>query len=515
MKPEQNRELLTLFADIIRHTHSLEELLQTTVQLVTRIMRSDRCSIMLQEEGGGELSIVASTGMPEELTGKVRVLPGEGIAGSVFSSGEFRFGTVEGDRSGRYATQQFLVCPIIYDERTLGTINVANREDDSPFEEEDADLLQSLANIVGVAVDRSRLAQSMLTTKVQLERTLHGLPVGIILVNPEGTVLHSNRRSGELLGRGEMASGSSLKNAESCPELDELLSLSETCRLLHQRVVRELKAHTGLEEVERPLRITATYLEETGDVVLLLEDLTLNHEVEQLRRLDVMKTNFMALVSHELRTPITTLRGAATLLTSFYSTGFDETQRNLLNMVAGSTERLTNVVNMIIDASLIEQQQLSIAPQVGLLDELVEELVTAREKELRVKHLRISRDFAAPPVRALFDAERFGQAVSAVLDNAIKFAKPKSEVRIALGRDDDKNILLRIHNEGDPIAADQRERVFDLFYQAEDAMTRRQGGTGLGLYLARQIAQLHGGHLRILDAENGASLEFMLPHSGV
>jgi signal transduction histidine kinase len=118
-------------------------------------------------------------------------------------------------------------------------------------------------------------------------------------------------------------------------------------------------AMEGETELPRPLRLSVELHGTDGDALILLEDMTMNQAVHELRRLDEMKTSFISLVSHELRTPLTSLRGAVSLLANFYNEGLSDTHKELLRIVGTSSDRLGGIVNMIIDTAMIEQQQLN------------------------------------------------------------------------------------------------------------------------------------------------------------
>jgi signal transduction histidine kinase len=248
-----------------------------------------------------------------------------------------------------------------------------------------------------------------------------------------------------------------------------------------------------------------------GDVLVMIEDLALSHEVEELRRLDQMKTSFVSLVSHELRTPVTSLRGAARLLQSSYGASVDETGRRLLRIVTENSERLASMVNTIIDITLIDQNQLVVQPTYGRIDEAIRQLLDDRAGALAAKSLsaELTGDMGLAAFR--FDPERVPQALAQIIDNAIKFARTGSAIRIELAAAGPRSVAIRVHNEGEPIAPENRQRVFEKFYQTANIMTRAQGGVGLGLYLAKRLIELHGGRIEVLDVPTGATFEVILP----
>lgn len=514
--PVSTAALFGMVAEVMTSSRSLEDMLGAALRLVQNLMQVDRCSILLLRERSDEMYMAASGGIPEAVREQVRVPRGAGLAGKALDSLQPILGSRDPEpEDERFTTSSYIVCPIVLRGEPLGVLNVTNRYNREPFSQEDLDQLQGVAGFIAVAIENAKLAATLERQRQQLEGMLEHLPLGVLQLDARDTVTGANKRAAEMLGvDGRIPEDTPLLEAVPNESAGTLRGVASRSRIRKQPTFQELATTSippGEFDAPTPLRVSAYPTPETGDVFLLLEDLSLSHENEALRRIDEMKTNFIALVSHELRTPITSLRGAATLLTSFYGQGLDETQQNLMRIVSSNADRLSALVNTIIDVALVEQQQMHIALKPGNLEKLVEELVAARDADLRLRQLSVLRDYReiAPAVR--FDAERLGQAIGAVLDNAIKFARPNSEVVINLRPRADGGALLRVRNEGERISEEYRERVFEKFFQVEHTMTRRQGGTGLGLYLARQIVQLHGGTLTIADDDDGTALEFLLP----
>jgi signal transduction histidine kinase len=219
---------------------------------------------------------------------------------------------------------------------------------------------------------------------------------------------------------------------------------------------------------------------------MVVRDITKAHEVERL------KDDFVATVSHELRTPLTPIKGfAATLVESgdiLSSADRTIAARSILNQ-AGHLERL--VVN------LLEVARLERGTGGDLRDEIVNirdvaERVTA---DFRGTHPERAIVLEAPDdVRALGDELFIGQIISNLVSNAIKYTPTEEPIEIRMD-DSDGGVILSVVDHGPGIPANEIERIFDRFHRLGNVLTRATGGTGLGLYIARQLAASVGGTL--------------------
>ncbi|MDX2175399.1 MAG: ATP-binding protein [Candidatus Sumerlaeia bacterium] len=509
--------LFRLVAKLVAGADSLQGVLDATVAMIREVLSVDRCSIMLFDETRNALALAAAWGLPEGVADQPPPAADDTVAGEVFRSGEPRIGAARNVDSTRYSTQTYICCPIRYEGRRLGVISVTNRRERPPLNAADLALLQSVADVLAVSIDRAHISYELQRANRQIEHTLNQLPLGILILDDDSRLLHANAPALHLLELLNAEPGlplSDLKPGEMARHLGKLAdrAAQSGCRVA-TTLKSELDTAADDERPVRQIRITAEFIGMGVGLLFTVEDLTVTHEMAELRRIDQMKSHFISVVSHELRTPITSLRGASTLLTQQYAKGLDETQASLLRIVSSSAERLSNLVNMIIDISMIENEQIALSPVRAQLGEVMHEVARLRERDIAQKGLVLRETYCpdCPPV--LIDEGRMTQALAAVFDNAIKYATQRTEVSIRIWHDAEGSVRLSIRNEGDVIPLEQRERVFERFSQLEDPLTRRQGGAGLGLYFARRVTMLHGGVLQFLDDPKGTCLEFVLPEA--
>ena len=235
---------------------------------------------------------------------------------------------------------------------------------------------------------------------------------------------------------------------------------------------------------------------------LVLRDLT------ERRRMERMKDEFLATVSHELRTPLTSVLGALGLLASGAAGALPSAAVPLAEVAQRNGQRLSRLIDDILDLTKLEGNQLVLQLRPTRLDALLREALAANQGYAQRAGVTLSGDFsdAAPQVSA--DADRFLQVMANLLSNAIKHSAPQDVVRVQLDWSA-AHVWVRVIDQGPGIAAQFRARMFEKFSQADGSDQRAQGGTGLGLYISRMLAQRMGARLRV-DSVAGAGATFVV-----
>ena len=233
---------------------------------------------------------------------------------------------------------------------------------------------------------------------------------------------------------------------------------------------------------------------------------------EELRRLDELKSEFLAMVSHELRTPLTAIIGYSRLLMRQVYGPLSDKQLEHQEAIFRSAQRLTDLINDLLDVSQLEAGRVEIEPRPTDLHQVTEQVMTVIRVAAHAKQIRISNELAPDLPAALADATRLHQILVNLLGNAVKFTPAGGSVRVYGGAHKDQ-VWVAVEDRGVGIARGELARIWDPFYQVESPMRRRHGGSGLGLAIVRRLVELHGGLVRAeSEGQNcGSRFVFTLP----
>jgi signal transduction histidine kinase len=233
-----------------------------------------------------------------------------------------------------------------------------------------------------------------------------------------------------------------------------------------------------------------------------------------LKELDRMKSEFVSNVSHELRAPLHTIGGFVQLLLA----GKIEdkaTQQESLETVYRQTKQLTSLIDDLLDVSRMEAGHLDLNKEPVQMHDVVRDVLRELQPLAVQKQITLT-DQTTPDLPLVFaDGERLGQVVRNLVHNAIKFTPENGHVAVA-GITSPDQLVIAVQDDGTGIPAEAMSRLFERFYQVDSSSTRRVGGTGLGLYICKQIVAAHGGTIWV-DSEpgRGSTFRFSVPRDAV
>jgi two-component system sensor histidine kinase SenX3 len=238
----------------------------------------------------------------------------------------------------------------------------------------------------------------------------------------------------------------------------------------------------------------------SGGAVAIVEDVTTR------RRLDAMRTDFVANISHELKTPVGAI---AVLADALVGEDDVETVQRLMQRMVREAERASRTIDDLLELSEIEQQDIADLMNISvneLLHGVIERFAQAAEQ----REVSLSID-SPPPLCVTGDPRQLSSALGNLVDNAIKYSESGGEVCLTARREAG-SIEIEVRDSGVGIPAKDLERIFERFYRVDRARSRETGGTGLGLAIVRHVVANHGGEVSVTSVEGeGSRFTLTLP----
>jgi PAS domain S-box-containing protein len=240
----------------------------------------------------------------------------------------------------------------------------------------------------------------------------------------------------------------------------------------------------------------------TGDVVVV-------RDVSRQRELERLRGDFVARVSHELRTPLTPIRGFASILLRRGEQLDADQRHDALERIVERADHLSDLVEDLLLVTRLDRRELDelVHPRPTSIAPVLE--AAADSARTRDPARTISIHLAPGTGEALADPERVRQIVVALLDNACLYSPADTPIEVELDQEGDE-VRVRVVDHGPGIPRDQREAIFEQFHRLEDPLTMQTGGVGLGLFIARRLAEAMHGTVMVEDARNGRGATFVL-----
>lgn len=257
-----------------------------------------------------------------------------------------------------------------------------------------------------------------------------------------------------------------------------------------------------------------------GGVVVNLRDVTGRKRVEvalraakeQAESANRIKSQFLANISHELRTPLNAVIGFSEVLTAGYAGDLSAKQREYVEDIRVSGQHLLSLINDILDLSKAEAGKLELVEEQVVVDALIGQAVGMLRERAEVAGISVCFE-VLPGLPVLSgDGRKIKQIVLNLLSNAIKFTPAGGRVTITAGRGSDGGLRIVVADTGIGMSRDELDVALEAFGQVDSKLNRRFDGTGLGLPLARMLAELHGGSLTLDSEKNiGTTATLLLP----
>jgi len=390
-----------------------------------------------------------------------------------------------------------MVVPMKARGRTLGSLMLVSSDPKRLYDDDALTFAEHLGRRSATAVDNALIYRRS-EQRAQAARALAFVGDGVLLVDEDGVVGIWNAAAEVITGLPER-DVVGRRVDEAVPGWAAIEA--------HVPVVagpgtpRAETVPVELPRGERWLSISGVSL--PGGTVYAFRDLTEERRVERL------KSEFVSTISHELRTPLAAIYGAALTLRRA-EPALEAQREGLLDVVAAESERLARIVNDILWVSRVESGTLHVAVERCDAAELASAVAAAAQAHLPA-NLTLSLDVEPDVPAVAADADKVRQILTNLLDNAVKYSPDGGAIRVGIARHD-AFVRFSVSDEGLGVPAPEHARIFEKFYRLDPELTRGVGGTGLGLYISRELIRRMNGRISIRSDEGlGSTFTVELP----
>lgn len=250
-------------------------------------------------------------------------------------------------------------------------------------------------------------------------------------------------------------------------------------------------------------------------VVLLTIGNSIIGDVERMAKTNKMRSEFVSIASHQLKTPLSEISWEVELLVSKNIQGLNQKQRVIIDNILRANNRMKKLVNDLLDVSRIEQGKLILVKEKFDVLEVIQEAVANSKIFALASGAKIKIKAENKVTEIIGDKRRIGVVVENLVSNAVKYIGAHGKIEIGL-TDNENEVLVWIKDNGIGIPANQHKKVFQKFFRAENTSRYQTDGTGLGLYIAKNVVEQAGGKMWFISEEGkGTEFFFSLPISKV
>ncbi len=579
---DRARQLAVLneVGSVITSTLDLEAVLNLIMDKAVELLEVEAGSLVMVDETTGELVFEVTAGPGSADLVGVRLPPGTGIVGTVVEEGapvvikdaqhDDRWYQ---DLDAEFITRSIIAAPMISRGRVIGVIELLNRSDMVPFDEDDERLLMAFAADAAISIENARLftqTDQALATRVEelstmqnIDRELNasldyrrvmditldwavrvsGADVGLVAAVVE--LEDGTRGLRFLANRGYPEDAADAYEEEPWP-LDQGV-IGRVARTGEPELIVDVGSDPDyvaivlgmVVQLTVPIRLEdhiigvialecsrSDTIEEAMEFVVRLTDhaaIAMENArlFERVRRANEAKTEFVSFVSHELKQPMTSMKGYTDILMKGMAGELNETQQELLGTIRSNVDRMNSLVSELLDISRIESGRIRLEFGDVSVKKMIEDALRTIQGQIEGKQQALKVEIASdlPLVRG--DRSRLMQVMTNLVSNAHKYTPEGGDITVSAqmwsdgqnGGGEDEFVLCSVADTGIGMSPEDQERLFKTkYFRAENPAVRSVPGTGLGLVITKSLVELHGGEIWVeSELGKGSTFSFTVP----
>lgn len=294
-------------------------------------------------------------------------------------------------------------------------------------------------------------------------------------------------------------------------------SFAELKKIFQFKTVINFLEQEGKDISRKELEVRKGLVLEVSSVPIILEGgkmgtLVILHDVTREKMVERMKTEFVSIAAHQLRTPLSAIKWTLKMLLEGDLGPLSSEQRDFIEKTYKSNERMISLVNDLLDATRIDEGRYLFKPVLTDIDPLIQSVINSYKEEFEKKKIKLQikkEDKKLPKV--LVDIEKIALAFQNLIDNSLKYTQAGGTIIVSLKKEE-QEIKVSVKDTGVGIPKDQQVRVFNKFFRGANVMRMETEGSGLGLFITKNIIEAHGGKIWFKsDERKGTTFCFTLP----
>ncbi|SLM28291.1 putative Histidine kinase [Desulfamplus magnetovallimortis] len=505
-------DLLTILQDISKGIVSgfdFEEIISKFLDIVKEIINYKYAALFIYNRNSREYTLLkARQGENVFFEEKNINRPDKEIIKWVFK--EKRWISIPPSETGSPEHERHSILPLQGTQEQIGFLLIISDAGDSIFNKTNQTILSFIADQTAIAIENQNLYSRLDRSKKHIANIVESINSGIITIDMSDNITLVNKNATAMLAiQSADLTGKNYRTVLS-RELVTIINNLKS-RLLEDGFVLEKKfEHNPFRDFAIRLGITASLItdekDETTGIIFIFRDMMASKEIQRLTQLDELKNEFVSNVSHELRTPLSIIKSYVEAILDQVEPDDHETQRDFLSVINEETDRLTLLVNDLLDISRIESGKFELTLTSVLLSDVIYS-VTATMGKRDSRHKIITKIPSNLPV-IYADRDKVTQVIINLLNNAIKFSPEGGTIEINVVPEKGK-LWCHVSDQGIGIDQENLHHIFDKFFRVDNSDKYEIAGTGLGLPIVKHIMESHGGDITV-KSESGKGSVFSI-----